>query len=127
MVIALAILMVILLGYLPSDLQRSPTDYYKYIALLSFRGAFVFLRYFCMLHWIECFLHSIPCRTSIDFSYKLYLDAAKLVFAVLQIASSFHSVKLHSLKCGGLLLIGFVSASGTLGGTEPLSAHICYI
>ena len=43
-------------------LQRSPTYYYRYIVLLSFRGAcfmalsFVFLRYFSMLHWIECFL-----------------------------------------------------------------------
>ena len=30
---------VILLSYLPSDLQRSPTYYYRYIALLSFRGS----------------------------------------------------------------------------------------
>ena len=58
----LAILTVIFLGYLPSDLQRSPTHYYKYIALLSFRGAcfmalfFVFLRFFTMLDWIGSFL-----------------------------------------------------------------------
>ena len=62
LVIILANLMVILLSYLPSDLQRSSTYYYRYIALLSFRGAcfmalsFVFLRYFSMLHWIQCFL-----------------------------------------------------------------------
>ena len=62
MAIVLAILMVILLSYLPTDLQRSPTYYYRYIALLPFRGAcfmalsFVFLRYFSMLHWIGCFL-----------------------------------------------------------------------
>ena len=34
----LAISMVILLNYLPSDLQRSSTYYYRYIALLSYRG-----------------------------------------------------------------------------------------
>ena len=34
----LAILMVILLIYLPSDLQRSPTYYYRCITLVSFRG-----------------------------------------------------------------------------------------
>ena len=45
-----------LLSYLPSDLQRSSTYSYKHIALLSFGVAFVFLRYFCMLHWIACFL-----------------------------------------------------------------------
>ena len=58
MVIILAILMVILLSYKPSDLQMSPTYYYRYIALLSFRGAcFMALPlYFSMLHWIECFL-----------------------------------------------------------------------
>ena len=38
MVIILAILMFILLSYLPSDLQRSPTYYYSYIVLPSFRG-----------------------------------------------------------------------------------------
>ena len=38
MVIILALLMVILLSYIPSELQRSPTYYYRYIALLSFRG-----------------------------------------------------------------------------------------
>ena len=38
MVIILAILMVILLSYLPSDLQRSSTYYFRYIALPSFRG-----------------------------------------------------------------------------------------
>ena len=38
MVIILAILMVNLLSYQPSDLQRSSTFYYTYIALLSFRG-----------------------------------------------------------------------------------------
>ena len=58
----LAILIVILFSYLSSDIQRSPTYYYRYISLLSFRGtcfmalSFVFLRYFSMLHWIECFL-----------------------------------------------------------------------
>ena len=52
-------LMIILLSYQPSDLQRSPTYYYRYIALLSFRDAcfmaiaFIFLRYFGMLHWID--------------------------------------------------------------------------
>ena len=62
MVIVLAILMVILLSYQTSDLQRSPNYYYRYIALLSFEGAcfmafsFVFLRYFSMLHWIQSFL-----------------------------------------------------------------------
>ena len=61
MIIVLAILMVIL-SDLPSDLQRSPTYYYRYNTLLSFTGAcfialfFIFLRYFSMLHWIECFL-----------------------------------------------------------------------
>ena len=56
------ILMVILFSFLPSDLKRSPTYCYRYIALLSFRGAcfmtlsFIFLRYFSVLHWIECFL-----------------------------------------------------------------------
>ena len=60
MIIVLAILMAIL-SDLPSDLQRSPTYYYRYNALLSLTGAcfmalfFVFLRYFSMLHWIECF------------------------------------------------------------------------
>ena len=38
MVIILAILMVILLNNLASELQRSPTYYYRYIALLSLRG-----------------------------------------------------------------------------------------
>ena len=48
--------------YLPSDLQRSPTYYYGYMALMSSRGAcsmalsFIFLRYFSMFHWIEYFL-----------------------------------------------------------------------
>ena len=38
MVIILAILIFILFSYLPTDLQMSPTCYYRYIALLSFRG-----------------------------------------------------------------------------------------
>ena len=37
MVIISAILMATLLSYLPGDLQRSPTYYYNYITLLSFR------------------------------------------------------------------------------------------
>ena len=62
MVIILAILIILLLSYQPSDLQRPPTYYYRYIALLSFRGSclialsFVFLRYFSMLNWVECSL-----------------------------------------------------------------------
>ena len=49
--------------------------------------SFVLLRYFSMLHWTECFLAQ---HTLQDLHWILiqaiYLDAAKLVFAVLQIA-----------------------------------------
>ena len=71
MIIILAILMVIL-SDLPSDFERSCTYYYRYNALMSFTGGcfmallFIFLRYFSMLHWIECFLaqHIFPCKKS---------------------------------------------------------------
>ena len=48
--------------------------------------SFVFLRYFSMLHWTVCFLAQ---HTLQDLHWILiqavYLDAAKLVFAMLQI------------------------------------------
>ena len=48
--------------------------------------SFVFLDILVCFIGLSAFWHSIPCRISITFSYKLYLDAAKLMFAVLQIA-----------------------------------------
>ena len=73
---------IVIVSYLPSDIQRSPTYYYRYItyyyryiALLSFRGAcfmalsFVFLRYFSMLHWIGCFFGTAYLAGSPSYSH----------------------------------------------------------
>ena len=53
----------------------------------------VLLRYFSKLHWTGCFLAQ---QTLHDLHWILiqaiYLDATKLVFAVLQIAQTFHTI-----------------------------------
>ena len=98
----LSILMANLLSYLPNYLQRSSTIItgILHYCLLEVRVLWHFPLVFkdilvCYIG-LSAFWHSIPCRISIGFSYKLYLETAKLVNCIVL---SFSTPSLYPLHC----------------------------